>query len=517
LLPRLLRALGVAGAVAAATAPAASAGVFDDTSFDGDGRLLLEEVAYARAVAVQADGKIVLAGSDVGDNVAVWRLHPDGSFDRSFNGDGRAIVDAGGKDFGNAVAVAPGGKIVVAGQVRTGIATDDFAVLRLEGDGDLDQTFNPGGPKPGVKVLDGDAYSRAEDVLVQADGKIVVAGRGVNDYAIARLELDGDLDGTTFELDGAGGLSSLDAVALDGAGRIVAGGSAGVARFLDSGALDDTFAGDGTATAPKDTSTVSDVLVVPDGEVVIAGDAGGADQRMFLARLSAEGEIDAAFGIEGMAAPEFDGFEVAAAVARQADGKLLLVGTVAEAGVTMAAARYDARGVLDAGYGAGGRLTIPFGFPSAAGDATLQPDGRLVVAGAADVGNQDPRPAVARLRREPPQPSGAGGGAGGGGGGGATPDTQAPMLSALEVTRKAAGKRARIAFTLSEPARVRLTLKRRGGRTRRLALDAVAGANRVHTPRRLKRGRYRLSVVATDAAGNASAPARVRFRIRAAR
>lgn len=88
-------------------------------------------------------------------------------------------------------------------------------------------------------------------------------------------------------------------------------------------------------------------------------------------------------------------------------------------------------------------------------------------------------------------------------------------MSALKVTGKVAGRRPQIAFTLSEPARVRLNIKRRGRRAHRFALDAVAGANRVRAPRRLKRGRHRLSVVATDVAGNVSAPARVRFRIRA--
>jgi uncharacterized delta-60 repeat protein len=419
---RITRGVVAALAVTGALAPVASAGVFDDPGFGGDGTLLLQERALTRAVAVQPDGKILLAGDDAGQNFAVWRLHPDGSLDRSFSGDGRAIADAGGVDFANAVAVAPGGKIVVAGVRRTGVATDDFAVVRLESDGDLDPTFNPGGTQPGVKVLEGDAYMRAEDVVVQPDGKIVVGGRGLDDYAIARLEVDGDVDGTTFELDGPDGLATLDSLAVDGTGRVVAAESSGVARFDSAGALDKTFAGDGIAPTPKDTSLVADVLVEPGGGIVIAGDAGGADPRMFLGRLSAKGEPDTVFGTAGMAVPEFDGAEAAAAVARQPDGKLLLVGTTAEAGVSMAVARYDARGVLDTGYGTGGRLTLAFGFPSAAGDAAIQPDGKLVVAGAVDVGENEPRPAVARLLAAPPvQDPGPVGGDPGPGGDGAGP------------------------------------------------------------------------------------------------
>jgi len=78
-IPPLLAALALTGVIAAAAAPAASAGPFDDLTFDGDGRLLLQEPAYGRAVAVQPDGRIVVADSDLADDVAVWRLHPDGS------------------------------------------------------------------------------------------------------------------------------------------------------------------------------------------------------------------------------------------------------------------------------------------------------------------------------------------------------------------------------------------------------------------------------------------------------
>jgi len=120
------------------------------------------------------------------------------------------------------------------------------------------------------------------------------------------------------------------------------------------------------------------------------------------------------------------------------------------------------------------------------------------------------RTTVLRLLADPPPGSG-------GGGGGPAPDTQAPALGALKVTGKVAGRRPRIAFRLSEPARVRLVIKRSGRRAVRFTRDAVAGANRVRAPRRLARGRYRLIAVATDAAGNATAPAHVRFRMRAAR
>ena len=453
----LLGALALAGVIAAAAAPAANAGPFDDLTFDGDGRLLLQEPAYGRAVAVQPDGRIVVAGSDLADNVAVWRLHPDGSLDRSFSGDGRAVIDAGGADFGAAVAIAGDGKIVVAGSTRTAVTVDDFAVVRLEVDGDLDPTFNPAGARPGVKILAGDAYDRAEDVVVEQDGGIVVAGRGRNDYAIARLDAVGAPDGTVFELDGTGGMEAIGALALAGGGRIVAAGD-GVMRFLASGALDDSFAGDGSAAAPDGTNDLTDVLVQPDGSLVIAGYDGGVDTRMFLARLSAEGEVDTAFGAGGLAAPEFTGAELASTVVRQADGKLLVVGSALDNGVNMVVARFNSEGDLDTGYGTGGRLVLPFEAPSAANDAVLQADGRLVLAGAAGASGQDPRPAVARVLASPPAQEPGGPGPGPGPGDGLAP----AAIPATAATRSRPDRRAAASRRPSSapPARRRSTGRR---------------------------------------------------------
>ena len=84
-----------------------------------------------RAVAVQADGKIVVAGyTQSAEDVAVARLNPNGSPDAAFGVGGKATVDFGAATFGNAVALAPKKRIVVVGQ-KTG--NDDFAVARLQG------------------------------------------------------------------------------------------------------------------------------------------------------------------------------------------------------------------------------------------------------------------------------------------------------------------------------------------------------------------------------------------------
>ena len=106
-----------------------------DPASDGDGTATIDfgvDVEdIAAGVVLQPDGKIVVAGyTQADEDVAVARLNPDGSLDAEVRTAGKATVDFGVATFGNAVALAPNGRIVVAGQ-RTG--ADDFAVARLLG------------------------------------------------------------------------------------------------------------------------------------------------------------------------------------------------------------------------------------------------------------------------------------------------------------------------------------------------------------------------------------------------
>jgi len=114
-----------------------------DSSFSGDGRLTTDVVGF-RAVAVQADGRIVVAGSDegsTGEDFAVTRHNVDGSLDSSFSGNGRVTTDfAGGPDAASAVAVQADGKIFAAGSSDQGATGVDFALARYEVTGAPDTT-----------------------------------------------------------------------------------------------------------------------------------------------------------------------------------------------------------------------------------------------------------------------------------------------------------------------------------------------------------------------------------------
>src|SRR5262249_11182498 len=122
-----------------------------DSGFDSDGKLttaLSTSSDYAYAVAVQPDGKIVVAGHSYnGSNydVAVVRYNADGTLDASFDSDGKVTTPVGtSNDYAQDVTVQPDGKIVVAGSSSSGTETD-MAVVRYNADGSLDTSFGTGG------------------------------------------------------------------------------------------------------------------------------------------------------------------------------------------------------------------------------------------------------------------------------------------------------------------------------------------------------------------------------------
>ena len=139
------------------------------TTFGSDGGL-------GRAVAIEPDGKIVAAGFTESDDFAVARYDPDGSLDQSFGSGGKVVTDFDNSsaDIALAAALAPDGKIVVAGGSDAGGALGgfDFALVRYNLDGSLDQSFGSDG-----KILtDLGSARRFGRVAIQPDGKIVAAG-----------------------------------------------------------------------------------------------------------------------------------------------------------------------------------------------------------------------------------------------------------------------------------------------------------------------------------------------------
>ncbi|MFE2587261.1 calcium-binding protein, partial [Streptomyces sp. NPDC059378] len=290
----------------------------------------------ANAVALQADGKIVVVGSSWREYddccwFVVARYNPDGTLDNTFSGDGRVFADFNSPTEAQDVAIDSSGRIVAAGSFG-----GEMAVLRLRSDGTPDTTFggdgtvtaNPAGPVP-------QEGGQGRALALQPDGKILVGGEVGStrfDFALLRFNTDGSLD-TGFDGDGIvrtdlGDYDSVEGLAVQPDGRIVAAGGSGsrfaLARYLPNGALDTSFNRNGTVLTPG--GTAADVKVQPgDGRIVVAGSNGpGGD--FAVARYNPDGSQDTGFGNGGLATADFGGTDAANGVALQTDGRIVAAG-----------------------------------------------------------------------------------------------------------------------------------------------------------------------------------------------
>ena len=306
----------------------------------------------ARAVALQSDGKIVVAGGAWrGYENCCWfvvaRYNSNGSLDTSFGGgDGRVFTDFGQPEEATDVAIEPvTGKIVAAGYVG-----GRAAVARYNPDGSPDTTFsddgmvsaNPGGPSA---EEGGDARA----LVLQPDGKIVVAGEvgtTLFDFSLIRYNHDGSLD-TGFGTNGIqrtdfGDYDSAEALAVQSDGKIVAAGASGdrfaVARYTTNGTLDTSFDGDGRVLTPG--GSAEDMKLQSDGRIVVAGRSG---DDFAVLRYNTDGSLDSGFGTGGKAITGFGATDVAHGVALQSDGAIVAAGQ-GGTNVDFALARYQGGG-----------------------------------------------------------------------------------------------------------------------------------------------------------------------------
>lgn len=369
----------------------------------------------AAATALQPDGKIIVAGSssDGGARkLTLVRYTAAGIPDPGFGTGGSSLTALGdGKSStANAVVVQPDGKIVTAGATSDG-GRIKFTVARFTTDGKPDPAFGTGGSVFTAFGASKDATASA--LALQQDGKIVAAGVAVLDsskagFALARYNPDGTLD-SSFATAGvsivglsSSGKSAAGAVALQPDGKIIAAGAATVgdktgfalARYTPAGAIDPSF-GTGGATietiGSETNATAASVLLQPDGSIVAGGFAQeGKSIGYALAEFTAAGAIATGFGTGGatVALVGDGGSAAAGALVRQPDGRLLLAGTSLDGGKRkFAVERFTAAGAPDVSFGSGGSVQTLLGDGALATAAARQPDGKLVVAGSAKVGD----------------------------------------------------------------------------------------------------------------------------------
>ena len=325
---------------------------------------------YLFKVALQSDGKIVAVGATNGTAFLLARFNADGSLDQAFGSNGSVETTFGDQTAeARAVALQADGKIIVVGVSGAGPYSElnDFVLARYDSNGSLDQTFGTGGKVkthfPGVD----NTGSSATSVALQSDGKLVVGGyrkqsdRTPHEFALARYNSNGTLDspfgqaGKVMTRLGLGDAFSFG-IALQSNGRIVLAGYSdttldhdfSLVGYTSNGTLDATFGNGGIVTT--DFSSASDdiayaMTMQADGKLVVAGRTGEYPENDFaVARYSSDGQLDQTFGVGGKVVSDFSSIDQAYGVALQ-NGKIILAGAAFPSGANFdfTVARYLGR------------------------------------------------------------------------------------------------------------------------------------------------------------------------------
>jgi uncharacterized delta-60 repeat protein len=353
---------------------------------------------------LQSDGKIVAIASLADFKIAsqvfgVLRYLPSGTLDPAF-GKGGIVRTAFtlGFHYPYSVAIQADGKIVVAGSASSpNNSTDMIAVARYNGDGSLDSSFGSGGKVTTVLLGFRDV---AQVVILQPDGKILIGGfaltcfgRGCgHDTALVRYNPNGSLD-TTFGRGGSMvtvGIGQVDALGREADGSILALNRNGigtnpVARF-DANGNPQAVALAGTLSP---IASLYNATFQPDGKIVLGGGAKGLCKRGLMVQVTRRG-LDDAFDPQFNNPPFFfgsgqcNGQDLAQAIAIAPNGKVVVGGIAAMPNFQTAfgLARLNPDGSLDQAWGTGGRVTTIFTGRADQVDAlVVQPDGKIVAIG----------------------------------------------------------------------------------------------------------------------------------------
>jgi uncharacterized delta-60 repeat protein len=321
-----------------------------DPSFNGTGTETLPTSTASGAFATATDqsGRTVSEGIVYVNGlsqIAVMRLNPNGSLDKTFNGTGVADIKVGKKTYSGPVVIQPDGKILVAGFAFTSLFNDtdsEFVIARLNADGSLDKSFGKGGTFV-WNPTSGDDQPTGMAVL--SDGSIVVT---------ALTSLNGD--------------------------------AFGALKLTASGALIRSFGNNGLAAVKvgdpnQDADGPGGMVIAPDGDILMAG--GVSNGQAAIVALTPMGQLDTSFGSGGIVEALPTGFSACGFSSIVLQGNAILVsGSATSAGATTSnglVARYSLTGVLDTSFGTGGDFVTS--NASSLGTIALESDGSIVVGG----------------------------------------------------------------------------------------------------------------------------------------
>jgi uncharacterized delta-60 repeat protein len=402
----MLVAVGLPPALAQAAKPGDL-----DRSFSHNGKVStdLGAVDGVNSVAIDAQGRIVAGGyaysayEDEYDFVLA-RYKPNGKLDPAFSGDGKV-----GTDFGvaygeavKAVAIDSEGRIIAAGDLNPDFP-DGFAIARYKPDGSLDPAFSGDGK---ATIEFGARDERVNSVAIDSQGRIVVVGY-VLDYSqangwqsfftLVRYEANGSLDPSFGDggvvMDSSTPFDEARSGAIDSAGRIVVAGrtavggeggrytsAIGLARYNPNGTPDASFGTGGRVTTEFGASggEANSLVIDSAGRMVVAGARDpGTRPRFAVARYDPGGTLDTSFSGDGTVTT---GFGAAYSAAVDSQGRIVAAGCVRD---VFALVRYEPNGKLDLSFSGDGQVRTHFrrgGF--AARSVAIDSRNRVVAAGA---------------------------------------------------------------------------------------------------------------------------------------
>jgi uncharacterized delta-60 repeat protein len=414
---------------------------------DGSGDLVFGNNGYSAPVQLniqdaflQDDGKIIAVGTgylpNVGSAFTLVRFNSDGSQDLSFGANGRVqsaypVDNASQPVHIQSVAKQSDGKFILGGNTYNGNGYE-FYVTRFHSNGTVDYTFgNNGKVQTAVSTTPSGYYAVVQAIAVQADGKVIAAGRAQssigNFFALVRYNSDGSID-NSFDTDGkvltpflstSGSTSAyLNSLAIQEDGKIIAAGesylgnsgySFALARYNSDGTLDNLFDEDGKVQTSffyngSNSSAVGRSLAVQgDGKIIVSGNAfDGTHNTTAVARYNTDGALDVSFDADGkMQVSLGDNINsVPYTLLLQSDNKLLVAGYSYNNTINsqdLAAVRFNSNGSVDATFDADGIVmdNIESGSTSFAATA-IQSDGKIIAGGQTRINNASYSFALAR-------------------------------------------------------------------------------------------------------------------------
>ncbi len=322
-----------------------------DNSFGTNGSVVVTSISgydipFSDFV-ILPDGKFLVTGnryiqSSGLSSLLIYRYTANGTPDAAFGTNGVITTPVGSYDL--RIVLQPDGKFVVAGAKYIGNNIDEVAIVRYNPDGTLDTTFGTGGI---TQTSVGNRQLRVREILVQSDGKLLVAGfrfASIRDIFVLRYNPNGTLDNSF----GANGIVQMNidnqdtfvgGMALQPDGKIIVNGYRSspwisfIARYNTNGTLDNTFGANGIVRITEPPSQFPVLIgyalaIQQNGKILTAGQL---NRNFAISRYNTNGTIDTSFGTNGVVITTIENSNRSSrisSIALQTDGKIVAVGAV---------------------------------------------------------------------------------------------------------------------------------------------------------------------------------------------